>query len=387
MANITNGLGFGRLATAFAAVAVSAGSVAADELNYSVGFGPNSLFSNSAEAYAEYMAEISGGDLTIRVFPLSLVSLPEMGPGIRDGLTDMGFMAGPYYPAEFAHSNFLAENSLRQVLSAPTGREGAAYAGAMTAYIMTGCPECLEEYEAQNHVYMGHMSTSPYLSLCNGTRIETLDDVAGVRFRSGGSSYQRMAEHFDGVGVQLAASEAYEALNQGLLDCAWLSASDLTSLRLIEIVDSVTVRFPGNVYGGSQASNVNRQVWEGLSTEQRELMLRGAAYVNAHMTWSYYEAEAGNLDMAREQGIEIIEPSAEMIESVREYIRGDMELVGQIYADNYGITRGDEISEEFVAMLERWNGLVGEVNSIDDLAELYWTEIYSNIDPATYGLN
>jgi len=124
----------------------------------------------------------------------------------------------------------------------------------MTDYIMNGCPECLDEYEAQNHVYMGHMSTSPYLSLCKDVTIDSLEDVQGVRFRSGSSSYQRMAENFGGVAVQLAASEAYEAMNQGILDCAWLAASDLTSLRLIEIVDSVTVQFPGTVYGGSQAA-------------------------------------------------------------------------------------------------------------------------------------
>jgi len=92
----------GGLAAACAGLALAAGPAAAEELNYSVGFGPNSLFAQSADAYAEYMNEISGGELTIRVFPLSLVSLAEMGPGIRDGLTDLGFMAGPYYPAEFA---------------------------------------------------------------------------------------------------------------------------------------------------------------------------------------------------------------------------------------------------------------------------------------------
>jgi TRAP-type C4-dicarboxylate transport system substrate-binding protein len=375
------------LAAACAGLSLAAGPVAAEELNYSVGFGPNSLFALSADAYAEYMNEISDGELTIRVFPLSLVSLAEMGPGIRDGLTDIGFMAGPYYPAEFAHSNYLAENSLRQLLSEPTGREGAAYAGAMTDYIMNGCPECLDEYEAQNHVYMGHMSTSPYLSLCNDVTIDSLEDVQGVRFRSGSSSYQRMAENFGGVAVQLAASEAYEAMNQGILDCAWLAASDLTSLRLIEIVDSVTVRFPGTVYGGSQASNVNRTVWAGLSPEQRELLLRGAAYINAHMTWSYYELQAENLNMAREQGIQVIEPDADMMSAVQDYVREDVQLVGQIYADNYGITRTDEIVNEFVEVLDRWNGLVAGVESVDDLAEIYWNEIFSKVDPETYGVN
>jgi len=132
---------------------------------------------------------------------------------------------------------------------------------------------------------------------------------------------------------------------------------------------------------------VNRDLWAGLSLEQRELLLRGAAYINAHMTWSYYELQAENLNMAREQGVDVIEPDAEMMAAVQDYVRDDVELVGQIYADNYGITRADEIANEFVEVLDRWNGLVDGVGSIDDLAEIYWTEIFSKVDPETYGVN
>ena len=325
-------------------------------------------------------------NLTIRVFPLSLVSLPEMGPGIRDGLTDIGFMAAPYYPAEFAHTNFLAENSLLQVLAEPTGQEGAAFAGAISEYIITNCPECQTEYKAQNHVYMGHISTSPYISLCK-PEIATLADVKGKRFRTGSSSYQRLAENFGGVAVQMPASDAYEALNQGVLDCVWLAASDLTNVRLIEIVNSITTRFPGNVFGGTVAGNINRDTWARLTVPQRETLLRGTAYLSAHMTWSYYTGEAENLKMAKDKGIKIIEPDNEMIEAVRSYIRDDLNVVNKLYADNYKVTRGEEISSEFAKTLERWSKLVENVDSIEGLAEIYWNEIYSKVDPETYGVN
>jgi hypothetical protein len=105
------------------------------------------------------------------------------------------------------------------------------------------------------------------------------------------------------------------------------------------------------------------------------------------MTWSYYELQAENLNMAREQGIEVIEPDADMMGAVQDYVREDVQLVGQIYADNYGITRTDEIANEFVEVLDRWNGLVAGVESVDDLAEIYWNEIFSKVDPETYGVN
>lgn len=378
-----------RAATALAAVAAAAMASAATaqtaELNYSVGFGPASLFSQSAEAYAEYVGRISDGAVSVRVFPLSLVSLPEMGPGIRDGLTDIGFMAAPYYPAEFAHTNFLADNSVLLLLDEPSGREGAAFAGAISEFIMTQCPECLEEYRRQNHVYMGHISTSPYYSLCK-PEVATLADVPGKRFRTGSAAYQRMAEHFGGVAVQMPASDAYEALNQGVLDCVWLAASDLTNVRLIEIVENVTLRFPGNVYGGTVAGNINRDTWARLNEAQREALLRGTAFLSAHMTWSYYLGEAENLEMAREQGIAILEPDAEMIEAIRSFVRGDLEVINDLYSRNFGLTRGAEMTEAFHATLRRWNELVAEVETIEDLADLCWTEVYSKVDPDTHGV-
>lgn len=370
-----------------AVVAAFAGGASAQsaELNYSVGFGPASLFSQSAEAYAQYVAQISDGAVSIQVFPLALVSLPEMGPGIRDGLTDIGFMAAPYYPAEFAHTNFLADNSVLQLLDEPSGREGAAFAGAISEFILTQCPECLEEYRQQNHVYMGHISTSPYISLCK-PEIGEPSDVPGRRFRTGSAAYQRMAEHFGGVALQMPASDAYEALNQGVLDCVWLAASDLTNVRLIEIVENVTLRFPGNVFGGTVAGNINRDSWARLNEMQREALLRGTAFLSAHMTWSYYQGEAENLDMAREQGIAIHEPSEEMVEAIREFVRADLEVLNDTYSRNFGLTRGPEMIDEFRETLLRWTDLVTGVESIEDLAALYWDEIYSKVDPATHGI-
>lgn len=374
------------LAALLGATGLATGAAAQNaQLNYSVGFGPASLFSLSAEAYAEYVGEISDGAVTIRVFPLSLVSLPEMKQGIRDGLTDIGFMAAPYYPAEFAHTNFLADNSVLQLLDEPTGREGAAYAGAITEFILTQCPECLEEYRAQNHVYLGHISTSPYYSLC-GPEVATLDDVPGKRFRTGSAAYQRMAENFGGVAVQMPASDAYEALNQGVLDCVWLAASDLTNVRLIEIVRNVTLRFPGNVYGGTVAGNINRDTWAGLNEAQREALMRGNAFLAAHMTWSYYLGEAENLEMAREQGIAIHEPDDAMIEAIRDFVRADLEVLNDIYSTNFGVSRGPEITEAFHETLRRWTDLVTEVETIEDLAAIYWDEIWSQVDPATHGV-
>lgn len=257
-------------------VALSATHAQAKTLNYSLGLGPGSDVARAAEDYAKSVEEASEGDLTIKIFPLELVSLAEMGPGIRDGLTDMGYMAAPYYPSEFANANFLAELSMLQAVGEQTGKEALAYAGAMTQFITQDCPSCLDDFKAQNHVYMGHIASSPYVLLC-GPEVRTAEDLQGKRLRTGSAAYRRLAEHFGAVGVQLPASEAYEALSQGVLDCALLGVPELTNFRLMEVVNSITLRIPGNVFGGTVAGNINRDTWKSLEDKHRAILLEQGA--------------------------------------------------------------------------------------------------------------
>jgi len=381
--NFSSSLKIAAISLTAAAVSVSA---QARELNYSLGLGPGSAVALAAEDYATAVEKASAGALTIRVFPLELVSLPEMGPGIRDGLTDMGYMAAPYYPAEFAHSNFLAELSMLQTTLPQTGKEDLAYAGAMSEFITTKCPECLEEFKEQNHVYMGHIASSPYVLLCN-SEIKSAADLKGKRLRAGGASYKRFAEHFGAVGVQMAASEAYEALSQGVLDCAILSIPELTNFRLMEVVKSVTLGIPGNVFGGTVAGNINRDVWQSLSDEERAIMLREGTDLAAGITWNYHSANARDLEAARAEGKTIIEPDASFKQQMADFVSADNKLVAEIFNTNYGVENASKMQSEFEPLLTKLAGLVEGVDSAVALGEIYWTEIFSKLDPKSYGLN
>lgn len=379
-----------RSAVAVAASGALASALAlpaqAETLNYSLGLGPGSAVALAAEDYAKAVEEASGGDLTIKIFPLELVSLAEMGPGIRDGLTDIGYMAAPYYPAEFAHSNFLAELSMLQTTMEQTGKEDLAYAGAMSEFITQNCPECLDEFKAQNHVYMGHIASSPYVLLCRD-EIRTIEDLKGKRLRAGGDSYKRFANHFGAVGVQMAASEAYEALSQGVLDCAMLSVPELTNFRLMEVVNAVTLQVPGNVFGGTVAGNINRDKWQSLTDEQRAILLKEGARLAAGITWNYHSAHERDLKAAKENGKTVVQPDEALKKAAEEFAVADMKVVADLFKANYGVAKAEEMKEAFIPYLERWSDLVADVDSADALGELYWREIFSKLDPKSYGMD
>ncbi|PHR20678.1 MAG: C4-dicarboxylate ABC transporter substrate-binding protein [Hoeflea sp.] len=376
-----------RIMAAIVGAVLVAGAAQAETLNFSVGMGPNSSITKAVNAYAERVEAATDGEVKIKVFPLELVGLPEMAPGIRDGLTDIGYMATPYFPSEFAHSNFLAELSMAlNLFEGVSGIAGNAYAGAMTEFITTKCPECLAEFKAQNHVYMGHMSTSPYSLLCNGD-VKTIDDLKGKRLRAGGAVFKRFSEHFGAVGVQLPANEAYEALSQGVLDCAILSVPELTNYRLQDVVTSVTLGVPGNVFGGTVSGNFNRDVWAGLTPEQREDIFKEQARLASDMTFTYASEQERNLKETKDLGKSVYTPDAEMQAALKDFAMADQDVVAKLFAENYGVDDAAEMQAEFLTVLERWLDLVKDVKNAEELAKIYWTKNYSKLDPNGYGLD
>lgn len=358
----------------------------AKQLNFSIGLGPGSAPVLAAEDYAASVKEASGGDLTIKVFPLELLSLPEMGPGIRDGLTDMGYLVTPYFPSEFSHSNFLADLSMLQVTFDHTGSEDLAYAGAMSEFITLNCPNCLEEFSKQNQVYLGHVASSPYALLCKN-EISSAEDMKGKRLRAGGANQKRFAEHFGAIAVQIPANEAYEALSQGVIDCSMASLPELTNFRLMEVVNSITLGIPGNVWGGTAAGNINLDTWKSLSADERALMLQEAAGLAAGITWNYHAAHTENLGSAKTEGKSVIEPDADFVSAARDFVREDMKLVADLYKQNYKIDDAEDTQAQFAEILGRWTELTKGIEDRKALGELYWTEIFSKLDPETYGLN
>lgn len=92
------------------AVSLSGAGIArAEQLDYAYGYPAGSAADNGAKSFANDVEERSGGDLTIRNFPLSLLSLAEITDGVRDGRADIGFFLAIYDAAEFPTYLLLAD--------------------------------------------------------------------------------------------------------------------------------------------------------------------------------------------------------------------------------------------------------------------------------------
>lgn len=366
-------------------LASATGAAQADTLKVAVGFPTGSAAVYALENFAKNVEATS--DLKVKVFSLSLLNLKETPPGIRDGIADMGFVLPPYYPAEFAEINLAANLSMLATTGKQIPSPGTAMGAAMTEYVFLHCPDCLTEQKRQNQVYLGTGTSPTYILHCT-TPIRTMDDLKGKKYRSGAANFGRWAEAVGGTKVSVPGNDIYEAMAQGVVDCGMFSATELTNLQLFDVTKYITTKIPGGVFAGVATNSINRDVWADLNDAQREAILKASARSSADVTWKYYADAKRNLNDAPGKGIEIIEPTAEMVKMSEDFVKSDLAVISKQFTEDYGLSNVDAKIAKISELIEKYKGLTaGMEDDAEALAQLYWDEIMSKVDLSTYGRN
>ena len=375
-----------RLAAATAlGLVLAAGSTAqAAELRYATGFGPNSTGANASNAAADYLSQITNGEMTMQVFPQSLLGFAEMSSGVRDGIADAGFVLFPYFPAEYRNSSLIADLNMVLTLEQTGDRGGLAWTGALTEYIVMHCDACRAEIAEQNQVYTSTSATE-YNLLCK-PEVNTEADLKGLKIRAPGGNWNRWVEAFGAVPVSLPFAEMYEGMSQGIIDCSIASFTELVDQGLMDEVTSIVTDVPGGAFGGSAMFNINRDVWQSMTAGERESYMKAANYGGAITSWEYRANNAAAREKAIAAGIDVHEADQALHDKTMEWIRNDIATVTQLYSEKYGVENTQESADAFLEIFGKWAGLVDGIDSGEALADLIWQEVGSKVDFETYGM-
>ena len=357
----------------------------ARDLTFASGWPPGGSVPNSIEDTVEWIK--ANSDLNPTHYPMSLLSFPETLAGLRDGVADIGYVLTPYFPKEFSETNLAADLTMLATSGKPTAAPGLAMSAALAEYVVLHCPDCQAQNRAQNQIYIGGGSTPDYSLLCDRP-ISKPEDLKGVKVRVGAANFGRWVENFGGVKVSISGGELYEAMSQNAVDCGAVAIPELINLQLIDVVSHITPGMPGGVFAGVGSANVNLDTWKSFTTEQRALMLKAGTRLMATINVTYVEAVEGGLNAAKDKGITFVEPSAELVAASAAFVDADIKAIGAQFASTYGVKDVDTKIAKVSELIDKWKDLVNPVYKDRDAFEaLLWAEIYSKVDPATYGLN
>ncbi len=364
------------LAAFVASATFSASAVLPDEIRATSSFGPKHVLATDGyPALFAKLFELTDGRWTGNDTPSGLLAPNEMNAGLRDGVSEMGPIILPYFAADYPESGLVGELSI-------LGTDNRAISSAVTEYLAT-CDECIAEFAANGQVFLGSDATTNYQFLSTKP-IRTVDDMAGVRIRTAGSVFTRLVEFLGGEPVQMPSSELFEGLSSGVIDATYSSAADLQNAQLYDVVKSVTLIDQG-VFNAAAMTNVSLLLWDRMSPEDRQALAHASQYAQAIGVQSWISKTEGATATGKERGIEFITPDQALQDKAAEFRAMHLASVAGTLTER-GVTDAEAKIARYQELLTKWEGLVVDVSTPEELAELRFKEIWSKIDYANYGL-
>ena len=360
-------------------------AAAAERLTWASGWPPGSPITESLERAAEMVAAET--NMTARHFPLSLLSFNEMVGGVRTGIVDIGYVLTTYFPAELSETNLATDLSMLATTGTATNVPGLVMSGVLLEYVMLDCADCRNEFAAQNMVYLAGGATTEYATVCDRP-VSSVRDMKGLKIRIGQPNFGRFAEELGAVKVTISGNEIYEGIASNSIDCAMIALPELISLRILEVIEAVTLGAPGGVFAGTSSATMGRDLWNDLTTEQRKAFFKIGAYLTADIAVGYVQNDARATEEAKAAGVQFKEADAELLAATKDFVDRDIKTISKQYAESYGVSDVEAKVGRITALIEKWKGLTqGYGDDVDAFAQLLQNEVYSKIDHETYGLN
>lgn len=256
--------------------------------------------------FAEKLAEVSGGQLTVKLFPGGTLNAapPQQYSRLLEGVADVSFGLPGYTGQLFPVSNAVVVPGL--ATSASDGTEKLLRA-----------QELIEgEYDAK---ILAIWANETKVLITKDKPIRSLDDVKGMTIRATSPQDVPFVEAWGASAVAQPVNVIHQNLSNGTIDAIQIGSSAIGSFKLWEPANYITTNIPPSV--SSFFLLMNKEVWEGLSPEEQAWVDEASGPELSRAGGRGYDAagERG-LKIAAENGVELIELSEAEVKRFQEAI-------------------------------------------------------------------
>jgi TRAP-type C4-dicarboxylate transport system substrate-binding protein len=201
------------LLVAAATVTISFGAVAQTKWNMATPYPQSEFHTRNIQQFAADVDKLSGGELKITIHPAqSLFKHPEIPRAVRTGQVEMG---------ETIMSNLANQSPVFQVDSIPFLVTN--YADARKLW--QGQRPFVEAYMKEQGMRFIYAVPWPGQGFFTKKEINTMADMAGVKFRTYNSTTEKMAALMKAVPTTVEAVEIPQAFSAGIVDAMVTSAA------------------------------------------------------------------------------------------------------------------------------------------------------------------
>lgn len=248
-----------------------------------------------AQAMAETLADISGGEMTLTIFPSSqlgdfraMVAQVQAGeldmvttgyPDMSYVIPELNLIGAPYVAVDFAH--------LERIVAGPWGQEMSAAFEAQGIRML-------------DLWYYGTRQTT------SNRAVESMADMEGLRMRTPNVPFLiAYAENVGATPAPVAFAEVYLALQTNQVDAQENPLPTIEAMRFDEVQSHIAIT---NHFIASIAMQISNELWSDLSEEEQgwiSAAVEAGGAVNNQLT---DDAEASLLATFEGRGLTITRP-------------------------------------------------------------------------------
>lgn len=248
----------------------------------------------------------SGGMIKIQHFPAEQIAKAAgLLDAVRNRVTDMA-MVGMVY-----NTDKLPLTSAAELPGLYTSSEHGS--GAFNSYITTDLLE--QEYLKLGVRPLYGLVTPPYqLMMGDRTEVGDVSSIEGLKLRVAGATGELIAKSLGAVPVKVPASDLYLALQRGTVNGAIFNPPSVFGYKVEEVLKGSS----NNASLGTTAFAllVNENVWQGLTSEQQQILQEVADTTRINFSKAFDKANSGAYTKLSNAGVTVFELSPEMLEGM-----------------------------------------------------------------------
>ena len=287
---------------------LSTSAIAQTKLTMSSWVSPtHPLTKNVVVVWGEQVEKATNGRVKLQMLPKHPSAPPGTFDAVKDGLVDVSYVTASYTPAR----HILPLLPELPGAGATATINSIAYSRIYWKYL-----HAAGEYKGVK--LLGVFTHGPGQMFNTKQPIMKVEDLAGMKIRSGGGISEEMARALGASAFVKPAPESYELLSSGVADGTFFPTESIISFKLGPVIKYATL-FPGGFYSSAFGFFMNEDKWNKLSKEDQDAITSVSGEALARLAGKAWdEADAAGIAEMKKIGIKIDEASPALIKGVQE---------------------------------------------------------------------
>ncbi len=285
----------------------------ADELVLSSWLPPrHPIVVNAIEPWADEVAKVTDGRVTVRVLKKPLGTPPAHFDMAKDGIADITYGLHSFTEDDRFNRSRLGQFSF-------LGDDAVANSTAFYDIYMNQL-DATKEHEG-THI-LGLFMHGPGLLHNNKLKIEKPEDLQGLKIRVPGGYVADLIGAMGAAPLFMPSPEVYEKLSRGVIDGVAFTYEALTAFKLTDDLKySMTV--PGGIYNTTWFLVMNDAKWDAISDEDKAAIeaISGPAF-SERVGKAWNDADIAATEKINEAGIELYAAPESVVDEMRDIAGG-----------------------------------------------------------------